>query len=328
MPDSMLRRARKAQTLTQAQLAEQVGVNQATLARWETGKAAIPEEKAALLAALLGVPVRAIESRSDSITPSVPPQIEELVRKDASQYFGEVAIHFRSGGRPLMVSIDEHTRSRIYEEMQKQSSSAVVFTTLDNRTVFLRKAAISELHFSSDAVGTYGPEHGRYGEPVAGIASTDEECFADPASTEAYDPVDALAGNPVQCSHEFWEAIRYHEAVGDELPTSVQAEVEQALRSNLARTYTLLSHYMFWQVEGSQRRGMLSLDGAALSDFWFELEVGLTGNSEVLQLCCGSAGGYHHSVLVNFGALEYLTVPTHLLSAANHEAAVRDGVAE
>lgn len=327
MPDSILRRARKTLKLTQVQLAEQVGVNQATLARWETGKAAIPDEKASLLSALLGVPISAVDSRSSLVAPKSPDQDDERRANDGHHYFGEVAIHFKSGGRPLMVSVDEAARSRIYAQFDERSMPTLAFETLDNRTVYVRKSAISDLHLSGDAVSAFGPEHERYGEAVRGIASTDEHGFADPEADDDSDPVDALAGQPLRFPREFWRAVSCHD-LENSTPSEIRDAVERTLGSENARTYELLATYMFWQVESAQRRGMLCSDGADLSDGLLVLELGSVEDREMLHLCCGDAGGYHHSVMVNFNALEYLTVPTHMLEDSYRAAAVRDGLVE
>lgn len=324
MPDSTLRRARKALKLTQANLAGQVGVNQATLARWEAGKAAIPAEKASLLSEMLGVAIGTAESRS------APSATKSPHAEDANdhRYFGEVAVHFRSGGRPLMVSIDEAARSRIYAQIESGIMSNLAFETLDNRTVYVRKAAISDLHFSGDAVSAYGPEHERYGEAVRGIASTDERGFADPETDEDSDPVDAFAGQPLLHPSEFWRAVSRAGFADDDTPADTRAAVESALDSTDSRTYKLLANYLFWQVENAQRRGMPCSDDAELSDALFELNLGSVEDNGLLHLRCGAAGGYHHSVMVNFSALEYLTVPTHMLEDSERAAAVRDGLVE
>lgn len=327
MPDSILRRARKARKLTQVQLAEQVGVNQATLARWETGKAAIPAEKASLLSAMLGVAVSAADSRSALVSPKSPHQNDEREVKDGPRYFGEVAVHFRSGGRPLMVSIEEAARSRIYAQFDERSIPTLTFETLDNRTVYVRKSAISDLHFSGDAVGAFGPEHARYGEAVRGIASTDDRQFAEPEADDDCDPVDAFAGRPLGVSSEFWRALSNY-PLDESTPADIGDAVEVALASNDARTYELLASYMFWQVEKAQRRGMPCSNEPGLSDGLFVLDLGGVEDNEMLHLCCGSAGGYHHSVMVNFSSLEYLTVPTHMLEDSHRAAAVRDGFEE
>lgn len=327
MPDSILRRARKALKRTQVQLAEQVGVNQATLARWETGKVAIPVEKASLLSAILGVAIGAADSRSTLVAPKSPDQDDEREANDGRHYFGEVAVHFKSGGRPLMVSIDEAARSGIYAQFDVRSMSTLAFETLDNRTVFVRKSAISDLHFSSDAVGAFGPEHARYGAAVRGIASTDDRGFADPKADVDGDPVDALAGRPLCFPIEFWRAVSCHELEHNR-PAGIRDAVERALDSKDARTYELLAGYMFWQLENAPRRGMPCSDCADLSDVLYVLELGSVEDNETLHLSCGDAGGYHHSALINFSALEYLTVPTHLLEDSHRAAAVRDGLVE
>lgn len=327
MPDSILRRARKALKLTQVQLAEQVGVNQATLARWETGKAAIPDEKASLLSTVLGILISAADPRCALIAPKLPDHNDEHKANDGHDYFGEVAVHFKSGGRPLMVSVNEVARSRIYAQFDERSMSTLAFETLDNRTVYLRKSAISDLHFSSDAVGAFGPEHSRYGVAVRGIASTDDHRFTDPKADDGCDPVDALAGRTLCLPSEFWRAVSYCD-LEHNMPADIRNQVKRALNSEDSCTYKLLATHMFWQVENAPRRGMPCSDGADLSDVLSILEQGSVEDSEMLHLCCGSAGGYHHSVMVNFSALEYLTVPTHMLEDSNRAAAVRDGLAD
>lgn len=327
MADSTLRRARKARKFTQVGLAEQVGVNQATLARWESGRSAIPEEKASLLSAILGVPIGIAKSRTAVKPSNASLDTQERESQDDRHYFGEVAIHFRSGGRPLMVSIDEAARSSIYVQFDQRSISSITFETLDNRTVFVRKASISDLHLSSDAVDTFGPEHIRYGVGVSGIASTDERGFADPSGDDDLDPVDALAGHPTRQSSEFWMAIGQG-SCDEDTTEEICVAVEKALASEQAQTYGLLSSYMFWQVEKSERRGMLCGDAPELSDSLLVLELGGAAEDDMLDLRCGSAGGYHHSVLLNFSSLEYLTVPTHMLEASNRSAAARDGLVD
>lgn len=228
-----------------------------------------------------------------------------------------------------MVSIDEAARSRVYEQFAERSRSTLTFETLDNRTVYVRKSAISDLHFSSDAVSAFGPEHSRYGEVVRGIASTDERGFADPEANENGDPVDAFAGRPVGFSSAFWRALSQHAIdLDEEPPADIQEEVKNALSSNDARSYELLASYMFWQVERAQRRGMLCSNAPDLSDALFALDLGISEEHEMLHFCCGDAGGYHHSVMINFCSLEYLTVPTHTLEDSCHAAAVRDGLEE
>lgn len=325
MQDSMLCRARRANKLTQLQLAEQVGVDQPTLARWKKG-AAIPPEKASLLSAMLGVPIGAASARRVLVPGPSPDPADAQDTDEDHAYFGEVAIHFRSGGRPLMVSIDETARARLYVQFDERCLSAVVFETLDNRTVFVRKAAISDLHLSGDDVSAFGPEHARYGRAVRGMASTDDWAFADPSADGGdRDPVDAFAGRPLGWSGAFWRALSA-DPYDARTPADLRDAVASVLASDDARSYALLSTHMFWQVERARRRGMPCSDDAGLSDRLHALDLGIIEDDQMLHLCCGEAGGYHHSVLVAFGTLEYLTEPTHLLEDSTRAAARRDGL--
>ncbi|MFK4705894.1 transcriptional regulator with XRE-family HTH domain [Roseateles asaccharophilus] len=318
MTDSALRRARKALKLTQTALADMVGTTQGTLARWEAGKAPIPDDKAELLTTILGAPIQPTK-------PRIEPVENEADEGDGSEYFGEVAIHFRSGGRPLVVSINEGARSRIYAQLDSQITSVLGFETTDNRSVYVRLAAISDLHFCSDDTSTVGPEEGSYGAPVRGISSTNELDLTDPEDDDD-DPVDALLRRPIDQPAEFWRGIPMLEYDDGQVDVNVKAAVEAALESKFQKTYLLLSQYMFWQVEGSKRRGMRCNDDAELSDSLFALELGNVESDHRLQLVCGEDGGYHHSVIINFAALEYLTVPTHLLDASSDAAQERDAL--
>lgn len=126
---------------------------------------------------------------------------------------------------------------------------------------------------------------------------------------------------------EFWRALSKFE-LDDDAPPDIRDAVENAQGSEDARTFELLATHMFWQVEGARRRGMPCNDDPELSDCLFALGLGGIEEDHVLHLRCGDAGAYHHSVMLNFNALQYLTVPTHMLEDSDRAAAVRDGLEE
>jgi hypothetical protein len=73
---------------------------------------------------------------------------------------------------------------------------------------------------------------------------------------------------------------------------------------------------------------MFCSEGDALISSVHLLDLGIVIDDELLHLVCGDAGGYHHSVLVNFSALEYLTVPAHLLEGAYRADETRQGAGD
>ena len=97
-----------------------------------------------------------------------------LNRDDA--YYGEVTVHFRSGGAPLLLSITRGEMRGLHSQMQNKSNFHTFTTIAANQMVTLRIAAIADLYLSDDAVDTYGPEHedGTYDGPgVVGLEDGD-----------------------------------------------------------------------------------------------------------------------------------------------------------
>jgi transcriptional regulator with XRE-family HTH domain len=120
--------------------------------RWESGVAPVPAAKLKKLAKVL-------EATVDEILGKRAPfdllGINEKIG-DARKYFGEVAIHF-GPTRPLLLPISEETRSEIYSQLQG-GRTFILIQSLDNRTVYIRRTAIKDLHLSSEAYDTFGPE--------------------------------------------------------------------------------------------------------------------------------------------------------------------------
>lgn len=65
------------------------------------------------------------------------------------------------GGKPLLLSITDGECSRLYRDLQRNSTFVTV-ESLANQTAIIRKQAIADLYFSSEAYDDYGPEHRDY----------------------------------------------------------------------------------------------------------------------------------------------------------------------
>ena len=62
------------------------------------------------------------------------------------QYYGEIAVHFKGGGEPLVLSISEAARAKAYSELQDKRQF-ITLSDLGNRTVAIRREAIAEFYF-------------------------------------------------------------------------------------------------------------------------------------------------------------------------------------
>ena len=153
-----LRHFRVAAGATQTAVAKAVGVTQPTYQRWEAGSVDIPDAKLAKLAKVLKATKEALLGRH--------PPIEAAFYDDSApedlRYYGEIAVHFRGGGRSLLLSISEEARSRLFRNLHLMSKFVTV-KDLGNRTVAIRREAISDLYLSSEAYDDYGPEHHKPG---------------------------------------------------------------------------------------------------------------------------------------------------------------------
>src|SRR5690625_1601015 len=142
---------------TQTQTAKVVGVTQPTYQRWETGKVQIPKGHLARLA-------KHFKTTELELLGRHPPKRAAFHDNEAPldlQYYGECAVHFVDGGKPLLLSISEEAYAQAYAELQSNKRFIIV-KNLGNRTVAIQHKAISEFYFSSEAYDTYGPDHEDY----------------------------------------------------------------------------------------------------------------------------------------------------------------------
>jgi transcriptional regulator with XRE-family HTH domain len=142
---------------TQTQAAKAAGVTQPTYQRWETGKAEIPKSHLARLA-------KHFKTTELELLGRHPPKKAAFYDDEAPldlQYYGECAVHFGGGGESLVLSISEAAHVQAYQELQS-GKRFIVIKDLGNRTVAIRRKAISEFYFSSEACDTYGPDHDDY----------------------------------------------------------------------------------------------------------------------------------------------------------------------
>ena len=289
--------------MTQTSVAGELGISQSTYQRWEAGSLQIPENKVAQLAKLFGTGTAAVLGAP---RPFDLFGIDKSIADDRT-YYGEVAIHFRGGGVPLLLPITEAVYGNLYGSLQ-QDEPFVKVESLDNRMVFVRRDAVSDIYFSSDACDDYGPEPDRYDE-VLGIFPDDDfwrvaEVFDFLSDVEdEFDP-EVLADAKAKL------ALTDAELDGLVADGHVKSEDRQKVRTETAeRTerFIALARNVTWQM-GNCRREALAPDANQLFERFGWLAEEQDAHERPIFL---ETDGYHRTIIINPSALDYICIPAH-----------------
>jgi transcriptional regulator with XRE-family HTH domain len=303
--------------MTQTQVAEAVGITQPTYQRWEVGSIDIPKAKLAKLAKVLGTTSEALLGRH-------PPVLAAFYDDGAPrdlQYYGEVAIHFKGGGQPLLLSISEKSRSDLYRDLRLEPKFIAV-KDLGNRTVAIRRSAISDLYLSSEAYDDYGPEHDdpgyEQGTPVQ---------FPDPRDWEI---IECLASDGVgikDFAEEDVERVKnavmitgqqYEKLVADGHIKPEELEAERAKNAAAADRIFEMATSVVYQLSTGRRRSVSVMDCNLFEAFGELVEDGGENLDEESFIFLQSEG-YHRSAFINSEAVDYISISTHLLEKSEDE---------
>jgi transcriptional regulator with XRE-family HTH domain len=302
--------------LTQAQVAAAVGVTQPSYQRWEAGATPIPEAKLKKLAKVLKASPDAILNRH----PPIKASLYDDSASDDLSYYGEVAIHFRGGGAPLLLSISEEAFARLHRDLQGDAAF-VSIESLANQTVAFRTGAVADIYFSSEAYDDYGPEHGAYSGhidvqiPDARDWEIIESLACDHVGIEDFDPTDVeRVRNMIMITDE-----QYKKLVADGHIKTEDLESERA--SNQADTDQILNmaRMTTYQLSTGQRRNAYVDSPENLYNAFYELTEfdGGISAGDMIRL---EAEGRHRIVFINKSALDYVMIPTHQFKEGRVEA--------
>ena len=302
--------------MTQAETAEAVGVSQPNYQRWETGAAPIPEDKLNRLAKSLKTTPAAILGKHPPIRAGF---YDDSVGEDLN-YYGEVAIHYCGGGAPLLLSISEGAFHRLYEQLQ-QDATFVTVESLVNQTVAIRTKAIADLYFSSEAYDDCGPERD----------------YPDHIDIQMPDPRDWEIVEALECSDaDEFDSVDVERVTKMIMTTDEQyaelvssgrikpEELESVRERNQRKTdriFELATHTTYQLSTGQRRR--VYVDGPeTLFDAFHEL-TDFQGGDPADNMILLAAEGWHRTVFINKGALDYVMIPTHQYLEGRTEAASR-----
>jgi transcriptional regulator with XRE-family HTH domain len=301
--------------LTQAKLAKKVGVTQPNYQRWESGSAPVPEEKLKRLAKVLETTPEALLGRH----PPIEARFYDDSAGDHLNYYGEVAIHFRGGGAPLLLSISEETFSNLHHNLQVNREFVTV-RSFANQTVAIRLKAISDLYFSSEAYDDFGPEHDTYEHTALQMPDSRDweivESFAHDVGLEDFDPADVQrVQKMIMITDE-----QYAELVADGRIKPEDLEKEQSKNQETTDRIFKLASLATYQLSTGLRRDVHVDSDEDLYNAFYELTE-FDGGEPPDGMILLQAEGSHRIVCINKGALDYVSIPTHKYEAGSIEAA-------
>lgn len=299
---------------TQTQTAKAAGVTQPTYQRWETGKAEIPKSHLAKLA-------KHFKTTELELLGRHPPRKAAFYDDDAPldlQYYGECAVHFGGGGEPLVLSISEAAHLQAYRELQG-SKRFIVIKDLGNRTVAIRRKAISEFYFSSEAYDTYGPDHDDYklATPIQMPDTRDwaiveairnEEIVGDDYTSDfAEDDVKRVQRQIMITDKQFDELV----AEGVIKPEDLA--IEKAARAAETEEIMALADTVTVQFSTGERREITNINCNLFEciEPLVDIHYPYGGDDDEPSMIRLPYEGYHRTAFFNPDVLDYISFPTH-----------------
>lgn len=303
-----IKRARLKASCTQAEAAKVAKVSQSTYHRWENESLSPSAEKLALLAKHFGTTVSALKGEAASFD-----RIGFMGLAEDQTHFGEVAAHFKGSGEPLLLSITIAECKRALKQMQSESAFLTIMS-MDNQSVFIRREAIADIYFSSEALQVEGPEGDRYQATLGkdypqefwekvdtyiqtgGFAHVPE---ADKAFRALLEPSDA----------DYAEAVREGRLKAEDRDFMLACD-----HAHSARLCGLATK-MYWQMGAMRREALLDEESDVLSLFM------LLDGAPLVEVMgtpvCVAVEQQHQIIYINPTALDYISIPTHKYEAQN-----------
>jgi transcriptional regulator with XRE-family HTH domain len=300
---------------TQTEAAKAAGVTQPTYQRWESGRAEIPTSYLAKLA-------KYFKATQEELLGRHPPKeaafYDDKAPRDL-QYYGEIAVHFIGGGDPLVLSISEAAHSQAYGELQSDKRF-IVIQDLGNCTVAIRREAISEFYFSSEAYDTYGPEHESYklATPIQ-LPDTRDWAIIDAIRAEELGAGDCASDFAKEDVERIKKMIMITDEQFDELVANgaikpEDLESEKAARAKDTEEIFAQATTVAIQFSTGKHREIEYTDCNLFEciEPLVDLHYPYGDNDEPKMLRLPYEG-YHRSLFLNPDALDYISFPTHKL---------------
>lgn len=306
---------------TQTETAKAAGVTQPTYQRWETGKVEIPKSHLTKLAHHFNATELELLGRH-------PPKAAAFYDRTAPldlQYYGECAVHFLGVGEPLVLSISAAAYTQAHQELQSDKGF-IVIKDLGNRTVAIRRKAISEFYFSSEAYDTFGPDHDDY-KLATPIQMPDVRDWAIVETLQE----GVLTGEDYSAdfAKEDVERVRRQIMITDDQFDALVAEgaikpedlaTEKAARAADTEEIMALAHTVTVQFSTGRRREINYVDCNLFEciEPLLDIHFPYSGNPEINMIILPYEG-YHRTAFFNPDALDYISFPTHKIEEGEVE---------
>lgn len=297
--------------MTQATVADAMGVSQPNYQRWESGAAPIPKLKLKKLA-------RVLKTSTDEILGNKVPfdlfGIDDKIG-DTRKYFGEIAIHFATKGS-LLLPISEATRSNLYDQFQ-QGSAFIIAESLDNRIVYIRRDAIMDVFFSSEAYDTYGPEE--YTDHMGVFPDDDfwkiieQMEFPDDLDGEFDDARIDEVLRQISLSDEDLDQLVASGKVGAQDRENVKNEAQEQTTRFFDRATSVS-----WLLSSGKLRCERVVDSKVLYDAFSLMEIDPDDVDDVIHLPIES---YHRAIMIRKPEIQFISIPKQLYKTGSIESA-------
>ncbi|MBE0508679.1 MAG: helix-turn-helix transcriptional regulator [Marinospirillum sp.] len=303
--------------LTQTDLAKAVGVSQPNYQRWESGAASIPEDKLNKLSSILQVDPNTIMGRH----PPIEARLYDTSADENLNYYGEVAIHFRNGGKPLLISISDGAFKCLHTSLQ-YNPAFVAVESLSNQTVIIRTKAIADLYFSGEACDDYGPEHESYEKPIAlQLPDPRDWEIVEALKCDDEETLGEFAPEDVKriSEHIMITDEQYEQLIIDGLIKPEDLEAEKAKNSEETdEIFNLATQVKYQLSTGQQRSTHISSarDLYEAFDLFTDIDTASEIEDDLIRLPIEDP---YRIAFINPKALDYVVFPTHLFQQGQIE---------
>lgn len=306
---SPLKRYRLKSMCTQSDAARAARVSKSTYQSWERGSLSPATEKLEILAKEFRTTV---QSLIDSVVPFDMNGLGGLCAERT--YFGEVAIHFAGQGAPLLLSITNSAFNHAQKSMQT-GCAFLIIPSLDNRTVFIRKDAIADLYFSSEACDDEGVPDVDYEHPVGIFPDIDFWERVGELNNASFNP--AHLPKSAQCMSALLQPTL---ADFEQLIIVGRAEEKDrfrwlaAAKEQSERIFDL-ANKMTWQMGAVRRKVTLDQESDVLCPL---MDLDGADRQEAAKHFISIAIDQQERIIyINPTIVDYISVPTHIYEAQN-----------
>lgn len=295
----MLKEYRKNLKMTQAQVADAIGVSQSTYQKYENGTLPVPDAVMEKLRTVFKESI--LEVNLQQASAWVSDYLEELypgMDEDEYTYYGEISIFFKSGS-VFMASITNSQRSFLLDQMLKKMPPTIIFSTMNNRSIVARTIEIVDIVFSADSCDECGFDEDKYDYGIDTIQNS---------------------------SKAFWTAIDRHEEIDFEDDESLRSEMGELYNKSLA--YSIketisqedfkLDNYIYcasdvrWTTTSGEVRSSSQWDASEISTI-YKRALENTGCKNGVISFREDENFYHRTIIIVSDNISFMSFPSHKL---------------